>query len=179
MLLCIPLTKTIEIVCQLLVTEFSSKILSLPDGNKDYLTLLLAFFYFLSVFNESILNPLGMSDYSIADRSILASDMYETYGPWMARLDNNEGCWVMPEAENFLQVDLGEGLVLVTGVATQGCYNTEHHLYGYVLEYLLSFSDDGAEWYYYQEQRRPKVFLSKVGRLGRDPALRQHRLFIG
>lgn len=100
-----------------------------------------------------------MSDNSIADSSILASDMYETYGPWMARLDNNEGCWVMPEAENFLQVDLGEGLVLVTGVATQGCYNTEHHLYGYVLEYLLSFSDDGAEWYYYQEQRRPKVFL--------------------
>lgn len=63
----------------------------------------------------------------------------------------------MPRAENFLQVDLGQGMVLVTGVATQGCRNNRQ--YGYVLEYQLSFSDDGAEWYYYQEEKHPKVFL--------------------
>ena len=100
-----------------------------------------------------------MSDYRIPNNGILASDVYETFGAWMARLDSSEGCWVTPQAESFLQVDLGEGLVLVGGVATQGCYHdTANHQYGYVLEYLLSFSDDGAHWYYYQEERRYKVF---------------------
>lgn len=114
---------------------------------------------FLSVFNESNLTPLGMSDYRIPNSSILASDMHETNQPWMARLHNSEGCWVMPRAENSLQVDLGEDQVLVTGVATQGCYNDARRTYGYVLEYKLSFSDDGAEWYFYQEEGHPKVFF--------------------
>ena len=94
-----------------------------------------------------------MSDHKINDSNILASDMVEENGPWMASLHNTEGCWIFPEAENFLQVDLGESVVLVTGVATQGCNE------GYVLEYQLSFSDDGAEWYYYKDGKKPKVFL--------------------
>ena len=112
------------------------------------------------MFDESTLTSLGMSDHTIPDNSIIASDVFETNGPWMARLDNAEGCWVFPSAENFLQVDLGNGLVLVTGVATQGCYNTQIREYGYVLEYKLSFSDDGAEWYYYKDGNVPKVFMS-------------------
>ena len=114
------------------------------------------------MFDESTLTSLGMSDHTIPDNSIIASDVFETNGPWMARLDNTEGCWVFPSAENFLQVDLGNGLVLVTGVATQGCYNTQIREYGYVLEYKLSFSDDGAEWYYYKDGNEPKVFLIVV-----------------
>ena len=104
-----------------------------------------------------------MSDYRIPDGDILASDSFEsemhgTYGPWLARLHSSIGCWAFPPAETFLLVDLGEGLVSVAGVETQGCNNDEHDLYGYVLEYLLSFSDDGTEWYYYLEERAPKVF---------------------
>lgn len=105
-----------------------------------------------------------MSDHRIADSDILASDsfesdMYGTYGPWLARLnDDSFGCWSFQPTETFLLVDLGEGLVSVAGVATQGCDNDDHDLYGYVLEYLLSFSDDGTEWYYYLEENAPKVF---------------------
>ena len=103
-----------------------------------------------------------MSDHRIADGDILASDSFEsemhgTYGAWLARLHSNSGCWSFPLAEAFLLVDLGEGLVSVAGVATQGCDNEVYVSYGYVLEYLLSFSDDGAEWYYYLEGRAPKV----------------------
>ena len=121
-------------------------------------------FSLLSVFDEDSLTPLGMSDHRIADSDILASDSFEsdihgTYGPWLARLnDDSSGCWSFPPAETFLLVDLGEGLVSVAGVATQGCDNDDHDLYGYVLEYLLSFSDDGTEWYYYLEEKAPKVF---------------------
>ncbi|KAJ7379101.1 hypothetical protein OS493_018900 [Desmophyllum pertusum] len=120
--------------------------------------------YGCKVFNELSLTPLGMSDHRIADSDILASDSHEsimhgTHGPWLARLHNGSGCWVFPKAENFLLVDLGEGLTSVGGVATQGCNNQVIVMYGYVLEYLLSFSDDGAGWYYYREGRAPiKVF---------------------
>lgn len=98
-----------------------------------------------------------MSDYGIADSDILASDSFESHGPWLARLHSSTGCWAFLPAETFLLVDLGVGLVLVGGVATQGCNNDEQDLYGYVLEYLLSFSDDGAGWHYYLEERAPKV----------------------
>ena len=104
-----------------------------------------------------------MSDHRIADSDILASDSFEsedhgTYGPWLARLHSSTGCWAFLPAETFLLVDLGVGLVSVGGVATQGCNSDEHDLYGYVLEYLFSFSDDGTEWYYYLEEGIPKVF---------------------
>lgn len=112
---------------------------------------------FLLVFNEQRLTPLGMSDYGIADSDILASDSFESHGPWLGRLHSSTGCWAFLPAETFLLVDLGVGLVLVGGVATQGCNNDEQDLYGYVLEYLLSFSDDGAGWHYYLEERAPKV----------------------
>lgn len=101
-----------------------------------------------------------MSDYRIPNNSILASDIYldtEVHGPWMARLHSAAGCWVFPRGENFLLVDLGEGLVSVSGVATQGCNNKVIEKYGHVLEYKLSFSDDGADWYYYREGGGPKV----------------------
>lgn len=101
-----------------------------------------------------------MSDKRISDSSILASDSYESHGPWKARLNSNQGCWVFRAALNFLQVDLGERLVLVSGVATQGCFDEVNREYGYVLEYQISFSDDGVEWYYYQEDKKTKVFLS-------------------
>lgn len=109
------------------------------------------------------MTPLGMSDHRIPDGDILASDSFEssmhgTYGPWLARLHGSTGCWTFLPAETFLLVDLGAGLVSVGGVATQGCNNKELDLYGYVLEYMLSFSDDGTEWYYYLEERVPKVF---------------------
>lgn len=105
---------------------------------------------------------MGMADHSIADSDILASDsfdseMHGTYGPWLARLNSYSGCWSFPLAEAFLLVDLGEGLVSVAGVATQGCDNEVYVSYGYVLEYLLSFSDDGTGWYFYLEDRSPKV----------------------
>lgn len=120
-------------------------------------------FLFLSAFNEQSLTPLGMSDHRIADGDILASDSFEsemhgTYGPWLARLHSSTGCWTFLSTETFLLVDLGVGLVSVGGVATQGCNDDERNLHGYVLEYLLSFSDDGTEWYYYLEERVPKVF---------------------
>lgn len=122
---------------------------------------------FLSVFNEQSLTPLGMSDHRIADRDILASDsfeseMHETYGPWLARLHSNIGCWTFLPSETFLLVDLGVGLVSVGGVATQGCNNDEKNLYGYVLEYMLSFSDEGTRWYYYLEEGFPKVLKRSI-----------------
>ena len=116
-------------------------------------------------FDEESLKPLGMSDYRIPNNSILASDIYldtEVHGPWMARLHSTAGCWVFPRGENFLLVDLGEGLVSVSGVATQGCNNKVIEKYGHVLEYKLSFSDDGADWYYYREGGGPKVWLCLI-----------------
>lgn len=113
------------------------------------------------VFDEHSLNTLGMSDHRIADSDILAGNSYlesQIYGPWLARLHSSTGCWVFPRAENFLLVDLGEDLVSVSGVATQGCNNKVIRKYGHVLEYQLSFSDDGANWYYYREGGGAKVW---------------------
>ncbi|XP_022785986.1 uncharacterized protein LOC111326285 [Stylophora pistillata] len=112
-------------------------------------------------FDEQSLKPLGMSDHRIPNISILASDIYldaEMHGPWLARLHSTTGCWVFSKGDNFLQVDLGEGLVSVSGVATQGCNDNVIKKYGHVLEYKLSFSDDGSNWYYYREGGAPKIF---------------------
>lgn len=84
--------------------------------------------------------------------------MYGIYGLWLVCLYSSIGCWIFLFIEIFFFVDLGVGLVFVGGVVIQGCNDDECNLYGYVLEYLLLFSDDGIEWYYYFEERVFKVF---------------------
>ena len=61
-------------------------------------------------------------------------------GAWSARLNN---------ANQWLQVDLGNQHTKVTGVATQGRNSCKCNQW--VTKYTLQYSHDGVEFYYYKD----------------------------
>ena len=100
-------------------------------------------------------DALGMETGAIPDAHVTASSEWDAnhaavqgrlhfkagggkHGSWSAR-SNNVNQW--------LQVDLGNQLTRVTGIATQG-----RNAYGqWVTKYKLQYSHDGVNFYYYKD----------------------------
>ena len=68
-------------------------------------------------------------------------------GSWTAYTD---------DTEQWLQIDLGNQLLTVTRVATQGS-NTQRQ---WVTMYTLKYSEDGQEFHYYKQQGRSEHKVS-------------------
>ncbi|CAH1233761.1 LRP1B [Branchiostoma lanceolatum] len=87
----------------------------------------------------------------IPDLHMTASSRRAEFYPWQARLNNGEGqqlgaCWSPApdlDTDQWLQIQ-HDNVYEVTGVITQGAYNTDH----WVTSYKLAFSVDG-EWTMY------------------------------
>ncbi|KAM7428989.1 hypothetical protein ABFA07_020090 [Porites harrisoni] len=100
-------------------------------------------------------NPLGMEKGGISNAKITASSQYHSpYQSYHARLNSRSGSWV-PRTNNgyqWLQVDLGKKTE-VTGIKTQGRYNTHQ----WVTSYRVSYSNDGSTFQTYKENNQDKV----------------------
>ena len=102
---------------------------------------------------------LGMESGKISDASITASSIYSTsWRPQYGRLRKKLGgcAWLAKSGsdpkKSWLQVDFGKKTI-VTGVATQGAC-TENQ---WVKSYVIWYSDDAANWKYYNEGGAKKV----------------------
>ena len=96
-----------------------------------------------------------MENYAISDEHITASSQYSSnHAPRFARLkyEKGTGGWRsgVSNANQWLQIDLGQLYTKVTGVATQGRHSASwlHR----VSKYKLQYSDDGASFQYYREE---------------------------
>ena len=65
-------------------------------------------------------------------------------GSWSAKFNN---------LDQWLQIDLGNQLIKITGLATQGRNNFGQ----WVTKYKVQYSDDGANFRYYSDQCEIKV----------------------
>ena len=108
-------------------------------------------------------NPLalGMESGRISDSQISASSEYgDTMAAIYGRLkfQGIGGGWaaLIPDTNQWLQVDLNNEQTSVTSIATQG--RTHHHQF--VTRYKLQYSDDKNNFRYYREQGQTteKVF---------------------
>ncbi|XP_033624263.1 neurexin-4-like [Asterias rubens] len=103
--------------------------------------------------------PLGMESGAILDGQISATSwIHVLEGPRYARLHNRDGGggWTAgtSDLEQYLTIDLGS-VAEVTGVATQGRYNTDN----YVQEYRVMLSTNGKDWTTYSDdQVNDKMF---------------------
>ena len=97
-----------------------------------------------------------MEDGVITDTQVRASSHYDAnHRPERGRLNmqitgNKQGGWVTRtnNADQWLQIDLGEQYTKVTRVATQGRFQFNQ----WVKTYKLQYSDDGVNFQYYKEQ---------------------------
>ena len=104
--------------------------------------------------------PLGLEDYRIPSGALRASSSYNyNHGPERARINqpsghSRSGAWVAKyrNANQWLQVELGRP-AKVTGVATQGRYDS----YQWVTSYTISYSMNGKAFKVYLEYGRSKV----------------------
>ncbi|XP_067057395.1 uncharacterized protein [Acropora muricata] len=111
-------------------------------------------------FNHAI----GVQDPSIIpDNQMTASSYYSSsYYPHFGRLhDIRGGGWAGSAPSNpsdWLQVDFGS-IALVCAVATQGdTYGSE-----WVIDFSLSFSSDGASWFYSRDSQGNKMVFTRMG----------------
>lgn len=74
--------------------------------------------------------------------------------PKYARLNHARGLTAPATNVEFLEVNVGESLKIVTAVATQGHGSRSQ----WVKAYTLSYSEDGAEWFKYTEHGEQKVY---------------------
>lgn len=104
--------------------------------------------------------PLGLEDYRIPNGALRASSSSNyNHGPERARINqpsghSRSGAWVAKyrNANQWLQVELGRP-AKVTGVATQGRYDS----YQWVTSYTISYSMNGKAFKVYLEYGRSKV----------------------
>ena len=103
-----------------------------------------------------------MENGAISDGHITASSSYNAYQePYRARLHlqaipRYTGAWAAGtlDANQWLQIDLGNQYTIVTRVATQG--RQDHTQW--VTKYNIQYSDDGVTFFYYvDEQGQTKV----------------------
>jgi len=99
---------------------------------------------------------LGMESGAIKDVQITASSAWSAkLAPYQGRLNrkvgvaSSTGSWAArSNANQWLQVDLGNYYTTVSGVATQG-----RDVYSqWVKQYKLQYSNDGTSFQYYREQ---------------------------
>lgn len=93
----------------------------------------------------------------IPDQNIIASSHDNSYEPWKARFQNDG--WMAPQLPNqFLQIDLGITGAEILAIGARHSYNKHHR----VLEFFLSFSDEGSFWYQCMEYSKPKVKANNI-----------------
>lgn len=97
-----------------------------------------------------------MENKAIKDQQIGASTEWDVnHGPSRARLntvkeENKRGAWSARtnDANQFLQIELGDNKTKVTRIATKGRSDMDQ----WVKSYKLQYSDDGVNFQYYREQ---------------------------
>ena len=101
-----------------------------------------------------------MESGAIADAQMSASSEYSAYHTaTQGRLHSQKylGAWSAGtiDANQWLQIDLGNRVTKVTGVATQGRHSSNQ----WVTRFKLQYSDDGVNFHYYRDQPdyAPKV----------------------
>ncbi|XP_078346610.1 uncharacterized protein LOC144631901 [Oculina patagonica] len=110
---------------------------------------------------SSCKDPLGMESGSIPNSAITASSKWnERYGPENGRLNfegasGRYGGWFSAKNDHsqWLQVNFGRE-TQITGIATQGYYNSLR----YVKSYTLQYSHDGSSFKQYQPESHTKIF---------------------
>ena len=130
-------------------TQANSLVTALDDKNNSNILYL-----FLPAVCEK---ALGVESGAIKDAQITASSAYSSrHAAYNGRLNrkagvtNSAGSWTArtSNANEWLQIDLGNHYTTVSGVATQG-----RNGYGqWVKQYKLQYSNDGTNFQYYREQ---------------------------
>ena len=130
-------------------TQANSLVTALDDKNNSNILYL-----FLLALCEI---ALGVESGAIKDAQITASSAYSSrhaaYNGRLnrkARVANSAGSWTArtSNANEWLQIDLGNHYTTVSGVATQG-----RNGYGqWVKQYKLQYSNDGTNFQYHREQ---------------------------
>ena len=109
---------------------------------------------------------LGMQSGAITDGQITASSHFNAnHGAIRGRLymkqdGSKVGAWVAgtKNTNQWLQVDLGNQVTIVTRVATQG--RNGYQYMQWVAKYQLKYSQDGVNFQYYKEQGQTTVKVS-------------------
>ncbi|XP_022785987.1 uncharacterized protein LOC111326286 [Stylophora pistillata] len=109
-------------------------------------------------------DALGLSTNKIADDSISATTWQPGRSdPWYGRLNNQSRrswCAAVVDDMQYLQIDLGPKLRLITAVASQGSHNYDE----WVTSYKLSYSTDGGKWKFFGKGNIPEIFDANKNR---------------
>ena len=92
-----------------------------------------------------------ISDGQISASSSFGADYVASRGRLHTQVEGNlQGAWsaFIPDANQWIQIDLGDQYPRVTGVATQG----RSVIQQWVTKYQLKYSNDGVSFDYYKEQ---------------------------
>ena len=111
---------------------------------------------------------LGMQSGAITDGQITASSQFDAnhgaiHGRLYMKQDGGKvGAWVPRriDLKQWLQVDLGNLVTKITGVATQG--RNGYRWSQWVTMYRLQYSQDGVNFQYYKEQGQTRVKVSPL-----------------
>ena len=112
-------------------------------------------FVFLKVptdFLPACADPLGMESYDIPNFSLLSSS---GSGAYNARLNSPNNLYLLPQEDEYVQVDLGPGGKTVTAVVLQGYFS--YYNKGWISKLTLNISRDGREFSSYVENSVTKV----------------------
>ncbi|XP_031548818.1 uncharacterized protein LOC116286409 [Actinia tenebrosa] len=113
--------------------------------------------YGCEVSRNDYIVPLGMTSMEIPDQNIIASSYNTSFEPWKARFQMDG--WMAPQMPNqFLQIDLGMIDAEILAIGTRHPFQKDRR----VLEFFLSFSDEGLFWYQYMEYSKPKRFHNEI-----------------
>ena len=106
-------------------------------------------------------DALGMESLAIPDFQMSASSQRDHHAAMQGRLnfkgsESKAGCWSArtDDANQWLQVDLGNDHTRVTAVATQGRNSDTYN--EWVTKYKLQYSNDGVNFQNYRERGQAK-----------------------
>ena len=108
-------------------------------------------------FSSECQGALGVESGAISDAQMSASSEYSASHAAIRGRLKYSGSWSAGniDANQWLQIDLGNQVTKVTRLATQGRY----HYNQWVSKFKLQYSDDGVNFHYYSDQPdyAPKV----------------------
>lgn len=100
-----------------------------------------------------------MTSREIPDQNIISSSHENNKEPYKARFHQNNQGWSASRLPNqFLQIDLG---ITGTEILAIGVRHPQDKHFR-VLEFFLSFSDEGSFWYQCMEYSKPKVKANNI-----------------